>query len=312
MEYDFKREARKQYFHYFRFWFIAIAVLAVICAVLGAVKFLGSMMGRGNYEAPAERVYDYADVLTDAEEEKLRRYIAEKEEALHIDIVLVTISQSVEGAEAKAQYNYRFTDWERNMQDIADDFWDDNKYGYNKGFEGDGILLLHNWYEDQNGSQNGEWFATSGKVEQAFSLSDLNAILDRVDAYYETDPYRAYLAYVDTVERLLSRDTGGIPPFEGGFIIFIIPLITALIYAAAHLAQKPAQNTTAVNAYVVGGKPEMNRQSDDFIRKTVATRRIQTSSSSGGGGSRSHSSGGGGGHHVSSSGASHGGAGRRH
>lgn len=304
MEYDFKREARKQYLHYFRFWFIAVAVLAVICTVLGAMKFLESRRGRTNHAAPAERVYDYADVLTDAEEEQLRRYIAEKEEKLHIDIVLVTISKSVEGAEAKEQYGYRSVVWEDNMQDIADDFWDENKYGYNKGLEGDGILLLHNWYEGQNGEQ----LSTSGRVEDLFSLQNLHTVLYAVDKYYETDPYRAYLAYIDTVEELMSHDIEEVSVLGG--MGFILSMIVALIYAAVHLVQKPAQNTTAVNAYVLGGKPEMNRRSDDFIRKSVATRRIQTSSSGGGG--RSHSSSGGGGHHVSRSGASHGGASHRH
>lgn len=303
MDYDFKREAKRQYLHYFRVWFIIMAVLAVICTGLGIMRFLESRRGRANQEAPAERVYDYAGVLTDAEEEQLRRYIAEKEKELRIDIVLVTINKSVMGAEAKAQYSYRSVMWEDNMQDIADDFWDENKYGYNKKLEGDGILLLHNWYE----GQNGEHLATSGRVETAFSLRDLDTVLYAVDKYYETDPCRAYLAYIDTVESLLSSGDG---EFALGGLSMIISAIVALIYAAVHLVQKPAQNTTAVNAYVMGGKPEMRRKSDDFVRKSVATRRIQTSSS--GGGSRSSSGGGGGGHHVSRSGASHGGASHRH
>ncbi len=305
MEYNFKREARRQYFRYFRIWFIIVTVLAVICTVLGVRKYLESRKDRTNFDAPAERVYDYADVLTDAEEERLRGYIAEKEKELHIDIVLLTIDQSVEGAEAKARYGYRSVVWEDNMQDIADDFWDDNRYGYNKGFEGDGVLLLHNWYE----GQNGEHISTSGSVEKAFSLSDLHTVLYEVDKYYETDPCRAYLAYIDTVERLMKRDA---QPFRGMGYALIVPMVVASIYALSHLMQKAAQNTTAVNAYVQGGKPEMNRKSDDFIRKSVTTRRIQTSSGSdsrGGGGGYSS---GGGGHHVSSGGASHGGASHRH
>ena len=82
MEYNFKREARRQYFRYFRIWFIIVTVLAVICTVLGVRKYLESRRDRTNFDAPAERVYDYADVLTDAEEERLRGYIAEKEKEL--------------------------------------------------------------------------------------------------------------------------------------------------------------------------------------------------------------------------------------
>ena len=188
MENDVKKEARRQYLRYFRFWFIGIGILALLCIVMALVKQLRGPVPRSNTEAPAERVFDYADVLTDQEEEDLRRYIAETEEKLQIDIVLVTFSQSVEGEDAMAQYGLRSRNWEQNMQDIADDFWDENHYGYNRGFEGDGVLLLHNWYE----GQNGEHLSTSGSVERAFSVRDIDRVLYAVDDYYATNPYKAY------------------------------------------------------------------------------------------------------------------------
>lgn len=295
------KEARKQYLHYFLPWFIVIAILAVACSALGISRMIkNSGISRTNSEAPTERVYDYADVLTDTEEELLRRKIAKTEEKLHIDIVLVTFSQSVEGVEAMEQYGYRSANWETNMQDIADDFWDENKYGYNKGFEGDGVLLLHNWYE----GQNGEHLSTSGRVEHAFSVEDIDEVLYAVDRFYDIDPYMAYDAYIDEVSSLLGHGQGFLP----WFLVLVIPVPVALIYAMVHLTQKKAENTTRVNAYVVGGKPQLHGKTDDFIRKSVVTRHIQTSSGSGGG-SRSS---GGGGHHISSSGASHGGGSHRH
>ena len=51
---------------------------------------------RGNSQDPTERVFDYADMLTDEEEQNLREYIAECEEKIQADIVIVTISESVE------------------------------------------------------------------------------------------------------------------------------------------------------------------------------------------------------------------------
>ena len=100
MENDFKKEARKQYLHYFRFWFIGIGILALLCIVMALVSQGRKNVPRTNNEAPTERVYDYADVLTDEEEKDLREYIAKMEKRMHIDIVLVTINQSVEGPEA--------------------------------------------------------------------------------------------------------------------------------------------------------------------------------------------------------------------
>lgn len=302
MSNDIRKEARKQYFHYFRIWFIAIAVLLAATVAVGVMHGMRPGASRTNLSAPAERVYDYAGVLTDAEENDLRQRIAELEDELRIDIVLVTFSQSVEGEEAMRQYGYRSADWEQNMMDYADDFWDENKYGYNKGFEGDGCILVHNWYE----GQNGEHLSTSGRVEERFSTYDINVVLDAVDAYYDTDPYRAYLAYINQTASLMS-DTDSGPAQLPVVAIIVFPLIIASIYALGNLHQKPAQNTTTASTYVEGGKPVMKAQADDFIRKSVVTRRIESSSSGGGSG---HS--GGGGHHTSSSGASHGGGSHRH
>ncbi len=258
-------------------------------------------MPRANNEAPKERVYDYADVLTDAEEKDLREYIAKTERELHIDIVLVTFSQSVEGQEAMEQYGLRSADWEQNMRDLADDFWDENKFGYNAGFEGDGVLLLHNWYE----GQNGEHLSTSGRVEERFSLHDIDEVLYAVDEYYDTDSYKSYRAYVKEVARLMDDSLS--LPFSWG-LVAILPVIVAIIYAVSGASQKKAENTVAVNAYVAGGRPELRNKEDMLIRKNVAARKIETDSGSGGGGGHS----GGGGHHTSSGGASHGGGSHRH
>lgn len=302
MSENWKAEARKQYVHYFRIWFIVVGVLLGIAIITGAAHYVKVSRPRTNEAAPTERVYDYADVLSDEEEESLRQHIAEMEKKTRMDIVLVTFNQSVEGAEAQQQYGYRSADWELNMRDIADDFWDENQYGYNKGFEGDGCILVHNWYE----GQNGEHLSTSGKVEEAFSVADIDDVLYQVDKYYDTNPYQAYMAYVDRASEIMLEEENG---FSFSFVTAVlVPLLIAGIYASANLHQKQAEDTTTASTYVAGGKPVVKEKSDDFIRKSVSTVRIQTSSSS----SSSGGSSGGGGHHTSSSGASHGGGSHRH
>ena len=303
---DYKAESRKQYLKYFRVWFIIVGILLIISTVVLVKNVMESKRTRTNQEAPVERVYDYADVLTLAEEENLRTYIAKAESKYKIDIVLLTTNQPMEGQEAMEKYGYRSADWEQNMMDVADDFWDNNKYGFNKGFEGDGALLLSNWYE----GQAGEHLSTSGSVEYAFSVSDIDYLLNRVGYYIEENPYKAYIAYVDA----LCDEVGG----AGGVSVYdlpmmfmmslVLPTIVALIYMLVHMYQKKAKDTTTASTYVAGGRPVLKNKSDRFIRKHVSSRRIETSSSSGGGGSRSS---GGGGHHRSSSGASHGGGSRR-
>ncbi len=288
MDKEIKREARKQYLHYFRIWFIIIGVLAVVFVVTCVLQALRPQKVRTNHEAPEERVYDYAEVLTDKEEEKLRDYIAIQEEKYHIDIVLVTIKEDVESR----------GNWNTVMMNMADDFWDNNKYGYNKSFEGDGILLLDNSYQGQKGC----WLSTSGKVYEWFSDSDIAKVRDAVNALADDYPYEAYKAYVDTTCSLLVTASD---LQINGLTVFVLPLVIAGIYLIVHMQQKPAKDTTTATAYVSGGRPVMRVCSDDFIRKNVVSRRIETSS--GGGGSSS----GRGGSHVSSSGARHGGGGGR-
>lgn len=298
---NLKKEAIRQYLHHFRILFIIVGIAAAVTVGAGVISLLRNGAGRTNTSAPRERVYDNANILTDAEEEKLRKYIAEKEAKYKADFVILTFSQPVEGEEA-LQYGCRFTDWEGNMTDIADDFWDENGYGFNRDYNGDGSILIDNRYE----GQRGEWLSSSGKVEDALSTRAVENVLYAVDDYYDSDPCKAYMRYIDTVCSYLD---GGKFQINGTYYLgaLFISVIVAAVYAASHLGKNKARDTTTVNAYVAGGKPVMNNVRDEFIRKNVVKRHIETSS---GGGSRS--SGGGGGHHTSRSGASHGGGGHRH
>lgn len=292
MEKEIKQLARKQYIHYFRFWFIALGILAAITGIFWAVRTLATFgAARENDVAPAERVYDYADVLTDEEEENLRNHIAKQEKKYKIDLVLVTINEEIESQ------GY----WDTVMMNKADDFYDQNNYGYNK-VHGDGALLLDNWYEDENGSQKGSWLSTCGIVEMRFGYDEIDRVLDVVYKKVEKSPYEAYKAYVDKTCELTVSDGIVIP----WLAIFLVSTLVAFIYAAIHLVQRPAKDTAAPNQYVAGGKPQMKGQSDTFMHKNVTKRVISTSS---GGSSGGHS--GGGGHHRSSGGVSHGGGGRR-
>lgn len=286
MEKEIKREAIRQYLHYFRFWFSGVGVLALILAGLLLVKIFEQKAPRGNREAPAERVYDYAEVLTQQEEEELRSYIASREKKYQIDIVVVTIKEDVE----------KQGDWETAMMNLADDFYDENNYGYDK-VHGDGILLLDNWYEGQEGSH----VSTCGSVYEKFGYYEIDEVLDAVYERVEQSPFAAYKAFVQESCRLFSQGNGrGI---STGTII-IIPAVTALVYTVWHLMQKKAQDTATALSFVSNKNMFVNQKQDAFIRKAVTSRRIETGSSSGG-----KSSGGGG--HTSSGGVRHGGGGRR-
>lgn len=296
MEMNVKKEAGRQYLKYFRIWFIITGVFVALGLVFGVASLFSGEeeenTERQNTSAPQERVYDFADVLTDAEEEDLREYIARKEPLIQADIVLVTIKEDVESG----AYG-----WESAMMNYADDFYDQKLYGYDV-VNGNGVLLLDNWYDGQAGS----WLSTCGNVYYRFGDYEINRVLDAV--YYGLDDgaYEAYLDYIDTVYYLMADEEQMESVSLSLGMILGLPFIVALIYALINLRQSKAKVTTQANTYVEGGRPVMRVRRDDFIRKHVVTRRIETSS-----GSRSGGHSGGGGGHRSSGGVSHGGGGRR-
>ena len=248
-------------------------------------------------------------MLTDEEEQSLREYIAECEEKIQADIVIVTISESVEYDLQNPDIPDAFhakevgsTDWSTAMRDLADNFYDYNNYGYNK-VHGNGVLLLDNSYEGQKGS----WLSTCGNVYDYFGDYEIDQALYAVDDYIDESPYKAYKNCISYVTRTMEESQEDMPMTFAPWIL--VGLVVALIYAAVNLHQNKAKDTTTTNQYVDGKKPKINDTRDQYLRKNVVTRRIETSSSSSG-----HSSGHSGGHggsHRSSSGVSHGGGGHR-
>lgn len=314
MDTDIKKLAKQQYFKYCRIWFIVLIIMVIVAAFL----FVGQLLKkndyreRGNDDAPSERVYDDAKVLSKKEEKKLSKLIEKTEREIECDIILVTINQPVENLsdDEIEEYGYRYNDWELNMQDIADDFYDHNEFGYDEsGDDGDGILLLDNWYPDQEGTH----ISTSGKAFEKLGEYEIDRILDAVYKNINSNPYKAYSAYVKKSAKILGGNSQKFDIYGSGngYLIgaILIPIIVAIAFILINRKSKDGKVTTTASTYVANGKPRINVSQDNFLRKNVTSRVIQTSSSSGG--TRSGGGGGYGGGHRSSSGRSHGGGSRR-
>ena len=301
---NIRAAARRQFFRYFKGWIIAAAVLLAIWGILAVIKMAsGGSSERNNPDAPSQRVYDYADVLTDSQEEMLAQFITKCEKEGACDIVLVTICEEM-GLED--------WEWERNMMNYADDFYDNGAFGYDKPY-GDGVLILDNWYQDENGSQEGTWLSTSGKMEEIIGPSEENDIFDALYAYISEDPLKGYVAAVQKTAEWGSgkAEKSGVDGFYW-MLAAVIPIVIAVIYALVHIRQTADKDTTAANTYVAGGQPVLRGKRDEFQRKSTSSVRIQTDSGGSGRSSGGSSHGGGSsGHHTSSGGHSHGGGGRR-
>ena len=297
-----------------------LIILAACIAVLFLVPFVyrsvmlasraAQVPERNNDECTTtRRVFDYADVLTDRQEQKLQRLIEKREKQLGLDIVIVTIDEDVGSDPYDSSVNRTIT--------FAEDFYEYFKFGYDghisEEYSGDstgaGVIYVDNWY-DLNGYAESACLAYRGASGDSFFDKAYNIYLSEVDLeelendvweYSNTNPYRSY-------RRLLNHlATDMVSPNILEFHIkdsrtIYIPLLITAIFIIINLGKKMGSKTTDKNTYVQSGQAKVTAKQDTFLSKHTTSRHIDTSSSSGG------SSGGGGG----GGGGGHSGGGGRH
>jgi uncharacterized membrane protein YgcG len=277
---------------------LAISTGAFFASMGNSVSALSST--RANTECDTtERVFDYADVLSDAEEESLREAIAQKEVETRSDIVIVTLNESLEEYVEPYEEIIGPVSTDKWVMVYADNFYEEHKFGFNKPI-GDGTLLLDNWYREADGGVY-SWMLTSGNVMDAFSSGMIDYVLDYSFEVVEDSPYEAYYRFVCEYESMYVQDDGEI---LNPMVLLLGSFVIAAIFFAINCFSKKGKKTTTSSTYVIGGRPVIRLMEDRFLRKSLNRVRIQSDSSSGGGG-------GGGGSHRSAGGSSFGGGGHR-
>lgn len=253
-------------------------------------------------------VVDNAQLLSDDELYSLTDRIRLLRDELELDIIILTTNST----------------GSKNVQAYADDFYDENGYGY--GDTNSGILLLldmgsRQWYMstcgeaiyiftdyglDQLGQAILPWLS-DGDYYNAF-FAWLNELPGYVDAFRNQAPIDGYVP-PDEFESPYGEEIYYYDDHVGVRIQpFPIALIIGLVAAAITiLVMRSKMNTAklqsgAVN-YLKDGSFHLRQRSDMFLYSRVSrTRRQQNTTRSGGGGSSVH---------RSSGGISHGGRGGR-
>ena len=255
-------------------------IIIIFITTLLALSFLGTTIVRA--ESQLSRVEDYADLLTEYEEEYLRDFFDENSKRLQFDIVVVT-TNSVGG---------------KSSQDYADDFYDYNGYGI--GDDYDGVLLLVNM-------EYREWYiSTTGYGMHAITNSEVQEIGEEVAYYLSYGDYaEGFQAFADLVGREVEKERDSeVIDFGEMIFRFVITLVIGMLLAfiPVSIMKKKLDNVDAKNEasdYVRRDKISITEQSDLFLYQNITRRkRPQESSSSSGG-------------HRGSSGRSHGGGGGR-
>ena len=248
---------------------------------------------------PSEKIYDFADILTDYEEAQIKESIDEFIKKTNMDMVFVSIDMP---------YTY-----DSKNEDYAADFYDYNDFGIN--FDNySGILLLRNDYAndryyDMYTFGDAQLYFDQGRYDRVlddiYSLfvnknyeEGIETFISECSSYYDKGYASKYKSsYVDSNGYI--RMNYHVPVFVCIMGSSIITLIVMLI-----LVKKNKMVKKATKAYEYLDRNSINYtvMTDRFIHSR--TTHYTVSSSSGGGGGGSHGGSSGGGH--SSGGGRHG------
>lgn len=244
------------------------------------------------------KVYDYAQVLTSSEEEKLKESILNYIDTYNMDMVLVTV-----------KYHEK-----NNTKAYAEDFYDYNNFGI--GNTKDGIIFVIDFtfgYTDI-------YISTTGEAIRMYDDYRINKMLDNIADKKDDGYFSMFESFIKDSSSYASK---GIPSSNSGtqinsngdlvykksipwvmivIISIIVPTVVIVILISKNKMVKKSVNATY---YLKDGSVVINNKNDRFITTHTTSVRINDDSSS--------SSGRVGGSSVSrgSSGRSHGGGGRR-
>lgn len=251
----------------------------------------------------SEKIYDFADILTDEEEQQLKTKIDQFIEDNNMDMVIVTDTFA---------YSY-----DKQNEEYADDFYDYNDFGMNFDYNS-GVLLLRN----TNPSDPYYHMSTTGNAQLYLNDSRIDSILDDIYSdiksgnYYEgfskwinyTDRY-IKMGYPSTASNYYLDENGNMHRVKPKYYPPIpIALLMGLAAAGTTIGimiskNKMVKKARKASEYLNKESINITKREDTYLRSHTTSYTV--SSSSGGG----HH---GGGHsfHSGSSGFSHGGGGR--
>lgn len=269
--------------------FIIIFVIIAIASIAGyntLNKARNRQRERTNDDCTiTERLFDYADKLNPQEEAKLRALIAEYEQKLSMDIVIITLEDGTDFSDVgltSAYYGH--------PQKLAENFCDYHKLGWedwstNRNKATTSIVIAANW------TTGDAWMCTSGRAKNQISDSRASDVVQGGCEFLRNDPLKGFTFMIEKTAKAMQ-----------GFPVIPIPvvvvgcIIVSAIFFAANYSKKAGKKTTTCETYVEGGAAKILNRQDVFIRKTVTHHTISSGGSGGGGGGGGGSHGGGGGH----------------
>lgn len=240
-----------------------------------------------------EKIYDFANILTDEEEKLLYDKINKFINISHMDMVFLTID--------KPYYNDKFN------EDYAADFYDYNDFGIDyKNY--DGVLILRNSYS-KDPYYN---IYTFGRAQLYFTYERCEQLLDNIYSNFSSHNY--YDGYEKVISNLTDFYYQGVPnaykhyyiddmgymvkgykiPF---FLAFLISMIVTIVIMSILISKnRMIRQSKRADVYLDSKSIGFSKRCDQFIGSKTISHVITSSTSSGSGGSFSSSGSSGGGH----------------
>lgn len=235
----------------------------------------------------SEKIYDYADLFSDEEEEALYKAVSKYIKKTNFDLAIVTINENNKSS----------------ARVYADDFYDYNEFGIDN--EQSGVLFLidmdtREFYQANTGkamdiyTDNGREYVFDNIEDYIKNKEYYNGIekfIKFITSYYEIDSMKGH--YKVNNNGNIEKDYGPIA------IVFIIStVITFIVMTIMIKKNKMVFKAHSADDFLVKDTLKVNKTSDKFMGSHVSKVSIHSDSSSGGSS------------HSGSSGVSHSGGGR--
>lgn len=258
--------------------------LTLVFAVLICFCLLTPALAEGQQRL----LVDDADLLTPSEESELEEILREISDRQEFAVVVVTAD----------------TLYGKSPMNFADDFYDENGYGY--GADKDGVLLLVSMEERD------WWISTTGYGITAITDAGREYISDRfLDDLSDGNYFRAFSIFAGLCDDFVTEarqdqpyDTENLPKESSpiGWLIaavFIGAAVSTVICLVMKSSLKSVVTQTSAGAYMLAGSLKVNESKDLFLYAQTHRSPIPKSNSTGGGSIT----------HTSFSGTTHGGGG---
>jgi uncharacterized protein len=209
-----------------------------------------------------QRIYDYANLLTDEEIERLEQLAYEHSEKRNTDFIIITSPDADE----------------KDIIKYVQDFYDDMAPGFDKSHGNTAILAL-----DMDDSD--VYLAGFYKAEKNLDDSRMDIIRNKITPYLSSeDYYEAFTLFIETGSRYI-RYVPGVNPdsflFDTWFHILVALGIGMLVVGT--MAYNSGGKVT-VNERTYTGDFKVLKQKDVYLTKSVTKRKKPSNNSSGGGG----------------------------